>query len=158
MYFMKYLYALLISCLLSGCPVYDPASATINILNYSDSAIYVSQSCDGSFDCKSPLKLFLVVKVPRTDSRGNKMKDTIAPNYRINAYSYGIIYADGSPEKPLLPCEGNNLTLFYIKEITMRTKTWEEICKNQLFVKKVILTKEALDSADWRIIYEPSNY
>ena len=40
----------------------------------------------------------------------------------------------------------------------MRTKFWKEICKNQLFVKKEILTKEALDSADWRIMYEPSNY
>ena len=115
LYFIKYLYSLLISCLLSGCPVYDPASATINILNYSDSAIYIYKTCEDSLSNQDSLSLFISIKNRGTDAKGNKMKDTSSPYYRINAYSYGIIYVSGTPEKPLLQCEGKNLTLFYIK-------------------------------------------
>ncbi len=155
---MKLIFPLFI-CItfLTGCPTMDPATGTIDIFNYSDSAIYVYQSCSDSLSCEPALDLFLVERVPRTDAEGNRMKDTIAPDYRINAYSYGIIYAFGSSEKPTIPCDGEYLTLFYIKETTMRTNSWDEICKNQLYERKVKFTNQELDASSWKITYEPKD-
>ena len=108
---------------------YDPASATTDILNYFDSAVYIYRTCEDSLSNQVSLSLFISVKNRGTDAKGNKMKDTSSPYYRINAYSYGDIYASGTLEKPLLPCEGKNLTLFYIKEITMRKKPGRRYAK-----------------------------
>jgi hypothetical protein len=99
------------------------------------------------------LKLFLNAG-GGTDAYGHKMKDTIAPYYRINAYSWGGITGLGTPKKKETTCKDNKLRLYFIKEITMRTKTWEEICKNGLYVKKMILSQQELDSLNWRITYE----
>ncbi len=64
------------------------------------------------------------------------MKDTISPGYRVNAYSWGGIVGFGTPKKQEITCKDNKLRLYFIKEITMRTKTWEEICKNQYMKKR----------------------
>ena len=155
---MKFIFPLFTCVIfLTGCPVIDPAPATIDILNYSDSAVYIYQSCSDSLSCEPALDLFLVQRVPRRDAKGVKMKDTIAPDYRINAYSYGSIFVSGSPEKPTIPCDGKYLTLFYIKEITMRTKSRDQICKNQLYERKVKFTNQELDALDWKITYEPNS-
>jgi hypothetical protein len=100
------------------------------------------------------LKLFLNTG-GGTDASGHKIKDTIAPSYRINAYSWGSIGGLGTPNKQETECKDNKLKLYFIKEITMRTKTWEEICKDQLYEKRVILTQQQLDNLNWRITYEP---
>ena len=89
-----------------------------------------------------------------TDECGNKKKDTIAPNYRINAYSWGEINVFGTPEKPHIDCDDNKLRLYFIKEATMRTKSWEEIYRNQLYEKKIILTQKQLDNLCWKVTYE----
>lgn len=152
---LKYFCALGICFLLWGCPVYDPASGELDILNYTDSAIYVYHTCLDSLPSGFGLKLFLNAG-GGTDACEHKMKDTIAPNYRINAYGWGTFFEFGSPKKRETGCKDNALRLYFIKEITMRTKTWKEISKNQLYEKKMILTQKQLDSLCWRVTYEPN--
>ncbi len=53
--------------------------------------------------------------------------------YRINAYSWGSIRVLGTQKRQETGCKDNKLRLYFIKEITMRTKTWEEISKDQLY-------------------------
>src|SRR5688572_20002261 len=97
--------SLLISCLtLLGC-VYDPPNGAISIHNYSDAAIYVYATCSNSLPCDRPLVLFQTLGGGAFDAKGKAMKDTISPDYRINAYSYGSSHVWGSPEKPRLYCE-----------------------------------------------------
>lgn len=151
---LKYIYTLGICFLLWGCPVYDPAPGELDILNYTDSAIYVYNTCLDSLPGEYGLKLFLNAG-GGTDACGHEMKDTIAPDYRINAYSWGTFLGFGTPKKKETRCKDNKLRLYFIKEITMRTKTWEEIFKNQLYEKKMVLTQEQLDSLCWRVTYEP---
>ncbi len=136
------------------CPVYDPASGGLDILNYTDSAIYVYYTCSDTLIEEYGLKLFLNAG-GGTDACGHTMKDTIAPDYRINAYSWGSIRVPETPERRETGCKDNKLRLYFIKEITMRTKTWEEISKNQLYEKKMVLDQKQLDSLCWRVTYEP---
>lgn len=150
----KYLCTLGVCFLLWGCPVYDPASGELDILNYTDSAIYVYHTCLDSLPFEYGLKLFLNVG-GGIDECGHTKKDTIAPSYRINAYSWGSIGGLGTPKRRETGCKDNKLRLYFIKEITMRTKTWEEIFKNQLYEKKVVLDQKQLDSLCWRVTYEP---
>ena len=41
---------------------YDPASATIDILNYFDSAIYIYKTCEDSVSNQDSLSLFIRIK------------------------------------------------------------------------------------------------
>ena len=152
---LKYITLFTICILLEGCPLYmDPPTARLQILNYTDAAVYVYHTCSDSLPCEEGLKLFLNVGSGSTDACGKKIKDTIAPNYRINAYSWGQIDVSGSPENPKIECKNNKLNLFFITESTMRKKTWDQICENQLFEKKIVVNQAELDSVCWRITYE----
>lgn len=151
---LKYIFSLAILPILGGCALFmDPPTGELRILNYTDSAIYVYSTCSDSLPYEYGLKLF-VNYGGGTDECGNKMRDTSSPNYRINAYSYGTISGFGSPEKRQTQCTDNKLRLYFIKEITMRAKTWEEIYKNQLYEKKMILTQEQLNNLCWKVTYE----
>lgn len=152
--FLLIQYPLWLSFLLLGCPVYDPPSGQLEILNYTDSAVYVYHTCSDSLPCDYGMKLFLSAG-GGTDASGRTMKDTIAPSYRINAYSWGNITGLGAIEKPVTACRDHKLRLYFIKETTMRTKTWEEICQSELYEKKITLTQQELDSMGWRLAYEP---
>lgn len=154
---MKKLLILLIGCcVIWGCPAYDPSSGSIEILNYTDSAIYVYSTCSDKFPGNEDgLELFLKVNSSGNKDRcGQTIRDTIAPSYRINAYSWGGVFVGGTADNPRVVCGTNIMTLYFIKEITIRTKTWKEICEKQLYEKKNILTQEQLEKVCWRVTYD----
>lgn len=145
----------LISCLfIRGCPVYDPPTGVLNIENNSDSAVYVYSTCDNTLPCEPKLKLFESLGDSAFDSKGNKITDTLfSPHYRINANSIGYIGVWGSPKKPRVFCEDKKIRLYFISETVIRTKDWKEICKNQMYHKKIVLSQSQLDSIGWKISY-----
>lgn len=152
----KYTCSFIICTLLEGCALFmDPPTGELKILNYTDSAVYVYSTCSDSLPYEYALQLFLNYGSD-IDECGNKMRDTIAPNYRINAYSWGVISGFGNAKNLQTQCKDNRLRLYFIKEATMRTKPWEEIYKHQLYEKKMVLSQGQLENLCWKVIYEPS--
>lgn len=139
---------------LTACPVYDPALGTLSIHNYSDSAVYIYNTCGDSLKSEPNLELFLVDSTDRVDSQGKKMPQIYSPNYRINAYSYGKLYGFGSENDRKVPCSHKRLRLFFLKEKTIRQKTWQEIVSEKLYQKKMSFSESQLDSMNWEIKYE----
>ena len=155
---MKKLFYVIFLFVLFGCPTYDPASGLLHIRNNSDQAIYVYLKC-GSVDLlplEPKLELFHFSSMNMEDAYGNLIEPHfISPEYRINAYAYGSLHIWGTRNSPRLPCEENEATLFFITEKTMRNYVWEEIHKNQMFIKKTTLTKEKLENKNWKYTYFP---
>lgn len=150
----KYIHCILLCYLLAGCAMFmDPPTGELKILNYSDSAVYVYSTCSDSLPYEYGLKLF-VNYGGGVDECGNRMRDTIAPNYRVNAYSWGTLSGFGNAENPKITCGNNKLRLYFIKEATMRTKSWKEIYKGQLYEKKMVLTQQQLNNLCWKVVYE----
>ena len=120
---MKNLVYIILVVLLYGCPAYDPPIGLFYVYNDSDEAIYVYFLC-GSYD-SLPLtpKLELFDFFNNEDSTmldvsGNPLQSCFfSPEYRINAYNIGSITICGSRKKPRLPCDENNVTLFFITEL-----------------------------------------
>lgn len=159
--------ALLLVCLLSftSCLFYnfDPKSepsiydrAWITIYNYSDSAIYVYMK-DGVADSLplSPgLELFIKSKTETTNKFGNAIfHPIVSPEYRINAFGYGDLIIDGDCDNPKLPCGKQEVTLFFIKDKTMRNYSWAQIHEKQLYESKIVITESELKSKCWSISY-----
>jgi hypothetical protein len=71
----------------------------------------------------------------------------------IDANRKDIYTIGGSRKKPRLPNNEKEVTLFFITEKTIRDYNWEEIYKNQLFVKKIVLTNEELENKNWEYTY-----
>ena len=146
----KFIILICICSCICGC-VYDPQTGALNIFNNTDSAIYVYVTYTDSLPLKYGLKLF--EHGGGTDAYSNNMPDTISPNYRINAYSWQLFFGFGAVEKPTLyRGRGGKLSLFFIKEITMRTRIWKEIYKGQLYEKKMVLTQEQLNNLCWKVV------
>lgn len=153
---MKQLLLIILTFLLTGCPVYDPPLQGITIHNYSDSAVYVYSTCEDSLPRVPELKLFQIWNQTRTDALGNKMDTIISPSYRINAYAFGDIIGAGRAANPAIPCEKPPyLRFFFIPETTMRTHSWAEIHEKQLYSKKMSFNLSQLDSLGWVIKYVP---
>lgn len=157
---MKTFFIFLFVILLCGCPTYDPISGVLSIANNSDSAVYVYHTCSDSLQKQPELKLFLESGAEMIDARGNKMETTYSPDYRINAHSTSEMSGFGTAKYKRLPC-GNQefINLFFISESAMRKYTWDEIAQKQLYLNKMKVTKQHLDSLDWKIKYrsEQSN-
>jgi hypothetical protein len=145
----------LLLAVLSGCPVYDPQTGLINIHNYSDSAVYVYDTYSDFLPCMPKLELFSNIGGQAFDEINDQATRIFSPHYRINAYSFGGIRVSGSPSKPKLLYRDKKIVIFFIKESTMRTNTWDEICSAQLYEKAMIFSEQELDSMNWSIIYEP---
>jgi hypothetical protein len=155
---MRHFLLLSIAVLLQGCITYDPPPGSIEIHNYSDSVIYVYDSCSDSLELDHKLYLFGTRHAIVTDASGNIRKDTdsiCSPEYRIGAYDYGNIVVCGSKRRPRLCCDNDTLYLFFIKESVMRTMSWEEICEKQQYEQRVALTEEQLDNSGWSYVYYP---
>lgn len=152
---MKNLFPLFLIICCYGCPSFDPPTGILCIHNYSDSAIYVYESCDDSLSSTGELSLFL--KFYGGVDENGKPKDPIySPNYRVNAYSYGEFAGYGTPNNPKLYCKGqDHITLFFISENTMRNHSWNEVVDRQLFEKKIRLNQTQLDSLNWKVTYTP---
>lgn len=152
---MRNILLLLFILMLYGCPAYDPPTGVLTIHNYSDSAIYIYHTCEDSLQIMPRLSLFESWNANVVDAQGRKRDSIYSPNYRINAYSFGGINVLGTVKAPQLLCKDKSIRLFIISESTMRTKNWEEICKNQLYVKKIILTEEQLSKEGWQYTHYP---
>ena len=152
---MKRLILLLPFCfLLLGCPVYDPPNGEIKIHNSSKNAIYVCSECSDTLSLSNPLRLF-IINDNSYDEQGKKMTDTIFPRYKINRDSTGLIGVWGTPTKPQLFCNDKKIRLFFINERVMKEKEWAEICKFDLYEKKLVLTQSELEKMNWEITYRP---
>lgn len=152
---MKKTLCIVILIILYGCPAYDPARGLLYIENNSDEAIYVYLRC-GKVDSlllTPKLELFEFFNnddMSMRDASGAPLKSKfVSPEYRINAYQIGSITIQGKRSRPRLPCDENEISLFFITEKTMHDYQWEIIYENQIFVKKVTLTKDYLDKNNW---------
>lgn len=125
-----------ISCLFLffGCIfTYDPARGLLYVSNNSAEAVYVYLKY-GDVDSLPLIPnagLFTFIDV--------KMRD-----------AYTI---DGSRKKPRLPGNENKITLFIITEKMMNSYDLKEMHRNQIFAKKITLTKEELENRNWIITY-----
>lgn len=63
------------------------------------------------------------------------VEEISSPPYRIPPYEFKSILAINWQGK-INSCPDSTLKLFVISEQTMKTKSWEEIWKNQLFYQK----------------------
>ncbi|MPL97870.1 hypothetical protein SDC9_44066 [bioreactor metagenome] len=131
---MKIIFYLSCLFLLYGCVFsYDPARGLLHVRNNSSEAVYVYLNYGNadSLPLVSGLELFAFINANKED-----------------AYAIG-----GSRKKPSFPSNENEVTLFFITEKTMRSYDLEEIHKNQMFVKKITLTKEELENEKWIVTY-----
>jgi len=143
--------------LLYGCPVYDPPQKYIEVLNDTDSAIYVYGTCHDSIGIENRLYLFpeYFIKDAFYVNRNRSFKDTIVkiyPHYRISPHTGNLLNLAG--QKSLLnKCPDKKIRIFFIKEETMRTRSWEDIVQYQLYEKKGIYSEEELKKTDWTVTY-----
>jgi hypothetical protein len=158
----KLLLILLAGGICTGCPflpVMDPARGSVDIRNYSDRPIYFYESWDDSLALNPSLDLFVNISYPDTTKTFRIMwrsADTIyAPSYRIDAYNVGSIVVSGSPERPKFPNKTDTLSLFFITEETMRNYSWEEIWRQQMYVKKVSFSEADMQKRHWAYTYYP---
>lgn len=133
------------------------------VRNDSSEAIYVYFTCGNtdSLPYNPKLELFHFSSADMKDANGNSIEPRFSsPDYRINAYDVGVLKGGlqgrimGVRKKMQVPCDDNEITLFIITEATMRNNSWSEIHKDQLYVKKVLLTLEELEINNWLYTYE----
>lgn len=143
---MKRLILFILPFVLCGCLfTYDPPQKGIEVRNNTDSAIYVYYSFTDSIELTRRLVLF-------ENWKHIGINELVTPNYRVDAYnSRGI----GTTGRESLVNQSNDkkLRLFFIKEETMRTKTWERICEGQIYAKKKTLTVKDLEKTNWIVKY-----
>jgi hypothetical protein len=158
---MKKLISISLIFLLCSCIfTYDPPRGLLYIRNNSDEAVYVYRKCGNvdSLPLYPKLELFYFSSMNMKDAHGNIIEPHFdSPEYRINAYTYGSLQISGTPNNPRLPCKNRRITLFFITEKNMRNCNWEEIYKNQLYIKRVVLTEDELKSRDWKYTYSPDS-
>ena len=145
---MKIIFSQFLVLIFYGCLflAMDPVRKGIDVYNNTDYTLYVSYSISDSLGNGYPIVLFEEVNI---DNKVSKR----SPCYRLNPYSNGSI---GIPGRITLlqSCDDNMLRLFFITESTMREYSWEEICENQMYEKRLTLTKKDLEKTDWVVIYE----
>ncbi len=157
---MKRIFLALIIGICTGCPfpAIDPARGYISIRNYSDLPIYLYESWDDSLALSPGLSLFEYTSYPDTTKTYSiwRSADTIyCPSYRIDAYDIGTIHVTGTVNKPMFPDKADTLSLFFIKEETMRNHSWEEIWCQQMYVKKVSFSEADMQARRWVYTYYP---
>lgn len=131
----------------SGC-VYDPpAKYGIDIYNNSDSDIFVDISCTDSLDCLYKMKIFDTIHL-----KGKS--NVVSPSYRVpkRMVKPAIMIND---KYVFDRCANGILNIVVISEKTMYERTWEDICKYKLFVKKIPVTFEQLERDSWVVEYTP---
>lgn len=148
---------ILVSLFFSGCIFFDetPQTGLINLQNCTESAVYVYITYKDTLPNYPKLNLFDTVSV---DNYSQKEDNITSPIYRVDAYSFytdfknnvgGIVfnyYSSKSNDK--------KIRLYFIKESVMRTKTWNEIYKGQLYEKKMIFSEDELTKLNWEVKYK----
>jgi len=149
---MKTILYLVLVIVLSGCPVYDPPVGMIEVINNSNYAIYIQQSCFDRLPCDPELKYRNYTGI-RINPEGDTLPDDGYPPYRISAHSSGSMYAGGSKKKPRIYCKNHIMFFFIIKEETMKEYSWSKICQEQLYEQRIELREEILETNGWKIQY-----
>lgn len=135
-------YVLVISILfILGC-VYDPPEDVIAVNNTTDSVMYVYCSNADSMHFTPSIRLF------DTSIENNKIIIN-SPPYRLNPHSYGTASEMFFTEKEFK----SGVYLFYITENILKTRSWDDIVKQKLFVKKAHYSLKALKEANYRVAY-----
>jgi len=146
MKFYKSLLALLLALLFSKCFLGLGPKKGIHVFNNTDSTFYIAFSFNDSLRSYWPLVYYEEVNI-------DNVMHKRYPCYRVEPFSKSGIGIPGR-ESLLLRCDDNKLRLFFILESTMQDYSWEEICKNRLYEKKLTLTEEELKENDWIVVYE----
>lgn len=139
---------LCVALLLGGCPVYDPPEAAIDILNTSDSTVYVYQTCQDSIPSRPELELFDSF---RQEPEGDTTR--FSPSYKIESDS--VAFFKGIRKGNQVACEDGKVRFFFISERVMRTKSWDEIYESQLYKSKVVRSQDELRRSNWVVTYNP---
>ncbi len=124
---------------------YDPPEQYVLIQNTTESAIYVYYTSFDSLPKEPALKLF--VKEKGMD------KPIQSPEYRINAHSNGLVPLY-SLKVESEKSKDKKLKLYFITEKNIKEKKWDEIYKNQLYEKKIIIESEELKKDKIIAIYK----
>jgi hypothetical protein len=108
----------------------------------------VLYSCsDNISEERPPLKLLDTI-YSKIDNRMN----IVSPDYCFSKYS---IYKGGlynrSWEKYIENCADKTLKVFFIDERVIKSKEWNEIVKNKLYLKRIELTYKQLEEQNWLI-------
>lgn len=138
---MKYLLLVFI-LLLSGCDYFT----SIEVINFTDKSYIVYASRYDSIGCIS-------------DSINNDIMKEIE---KEDTFSVGNMYVVFIPSKNVkyLGFQTSNLfrmspdekwRFYFINDSIVKTKTWDEIVKYQLYDKKIVLDEAKMDSIGWKI-------
>ncbi|HCD77377.1 MAG TPA: hypothetical protein DEQ27_03320 [Prevotella sp.] len=138
---MKYLLLVFI-LLLSGCDYFT----SVEVINFTDKSYIVYASRYDSIGCIS-------------DSINNDIMKEIE---KEDTFSVGNMYVVFIPSKNVkyLGFQTSNLfrmspdekwRFYFINDSIVKTKTWDEIVKYQLYDKKIVLDEAKMDSIGWKI-------
>jgi len=151
---MKKFMLLSFSIIFFGCIAFDPAKQNLEIHNFSDEAIYVYYTYYNEIQITPKLELFLYLPDRAPDE--SDLDSFCSPQYRVNAHTSSIIETGYSTNSKWIPFTNKDyVNFFFIKESTMRSNTWEKICKKQLYEKKVKYSYKELEKLHYRILYRP---
>ena len=147
---------LLVVLALYGCITYDPPKKSLEIYNYTDEAVYVCFSSTDSLQISPKLVLFYTLSGLGYDENNVKIDTIVSPDYRINAHNYSYLRESSTSSTKWIPFRDKDyVVFFFIKESTMKKFSWEEICKRQLYEKKVKYSYKELEKLHYRILYKP---
>jgi len=157
---MKKKYCLLIFniVLLNSCAFDPKREPMLTVKNNTKDVIYIYYSSKESLQLQPELKLEISKHAfAYTDENGNDHSTVVYPENRVDSFSYTYFHDDGLHSKgKFKPFPNKNyVNFFFIKESTMRSYTWKEICEKQLYEKKVKYSYKELEKLHYRILYKP---
>lgn len=141
----KVLTLIFIGSIFSSC-VYDRVE-TIRFLNKSDSTIYMDYSCSDRLEKSFKLHVY-------QDATINGKDTLVYSRERAEKDSIGWTIIGFSRKGAIRQCKDKKLRFFFIKESVMKGYSWEEICEQQLYEKKLVFTEEELVKMNWTVVYE----
>ena len=123
--------------ILSGC-VYDPAQDVVEVRNNSNTVHYFTYSIND--DIKSAQR---IISIDSIDSNGKNV--LLYPNYRAAPDSIcAAVIIGGLKQFIDNECVNKTLTIFAITDSVMQHYSWEEICNDKLYDKKMQFTYDEL--------------
>ncbi|MGB3588741.1 MAG: hypothetical protein WBA23_19500 [Tunicatimonas sp.] len=146
---VRYLWMILL--LSFGCPVYDPSTGILEVINKSDTVWYIYDTCEGYLDVDRALQYKTNWNVQAYDETGKEVKFEKHPNYKLDIRDTAELSGFGSPSSRRIFCKEDTLTLFLIPETVMRENEWRIITKNRMYKRRIHLTQGILDSLNWKV-------
>jgi hypothetical protein len=144
--------ALASSFVLGGTSCLPPP---ITVYNQTDATYYVYETCVDFLPAAPGLELFSTWVQDGTFV-GELGRDTLvhAPEYRLDPFDSAELGYEVRESEGGLYCDDGRARYFFIPEETMRTRSWDEIVRGQLYEGRVIVSVEELEATDWRVFYD----